>query len=102
MGMYHWNNPFHKFILYYNNTYSNDDFISASIVVYSKPLEDENANEEFVDLAEAYYVAKLSIRTVQSSLRHELMEPRLEKKKVEVNSYQSGFKYLFYLRRLIV
>ena len=91
--------------MYYNNTYSNDDFISASIVfiiVYSKPLEDENANEEFVDLAEAYYVAKLSIRTVQSSLRHELMEPRLEKKKVEVNSYQSGFKYLFYLRRLIV
>ena len=49
---------------------------------YSKPLADTNVNEEFLDLAEAYYEAKFSIGTIKTNLRNDLMKPLPTGKKV--------------------
>ena len=54
--------------------------------IFSTPLVKDNLNETFIDLAEAYYSAKLSAESAESSLRNELLEPHKKDKEVDTAS----------------
>ena len=51
-----------------------------------EPFDDKTINEDFVKLAEAYFVAKNSIDQAKSALRTALMEPMAKGKELDVDA----------------
>lgn len=52
------------------------------VAVSRSPLQGDNTNEQFIDLAESYYSAKISVENAESNLRNELLEPHPKNKQV--------------------
>lgn len=66
-----------------------------------EPFEKSSENEQFVKLAEAYFVTKYSIDQAQGALRVALLEPRKKGKEVDVEEEKLVIKCLGMVRRAI-
>ena len=65
-----------------------------------EPFKKGSENEQFVKLAEAYFVTKYSIDQAQGALRVALLEPRTKGKEVDVKEEKLVIECLGLVRRI--
>lgn len=51
----------------------------------SSPLDGNDVNEQFIDIVDAYYVAKFRHQSAQSNIRHKTLEPHSSGKQVSTS-----------------
>ena len=56
-------------------------FLCLSLTT-SSPLDGNDVNEQFIDIVDAYYVAKLMHQSAQSIIRQKILEPHSPGKQV--------------------